>query len=250
MRYGNPGIAAAMDKLRAPGCDRILVGAAVSAVFGERDRRGARRGLRARAARAPDAGPADDRLLPRRSRLHQGARAQRQRLLDEARPSGQARDELPRPAAARRSTWATPTIATARRPARLLATELGARAEQLRGDVPVALRRAEWLKPYTAGHARPAGQGGRRRASTSSVPGFVCRLPRDARGDRHRGQAGVSRRGRPRVPRDPLPQRASAVDRRAGRLVVANLQGWLAPPPDAAARESTLMRAKTLGARQ
>ncbi len=33
-------------------------------------------------------------------------------------------------------------------------------------------------------------------------------------------------------------------------LVLANLHGWLAPPPDAAAREMTLMRAKTMGARQ
>ena len=33
-------------------------------------------------------------------------------------------------------------------------------------------------------------------------------------------------------------------------LVLANLQGWLAAPPDAAAREATLMRAKAMGARQ
>ena len=33
-------------------------------------------------------------------------------------------------------------------------------------------------------------------------------------------------------------------------LVFANLQGWLTPPPDAAAREATLMRAKAMGARQ
>jgi ferrochelatase len=33
-------------------------------------------------------------------------------------------------------------------------------------------------------------------------------------------------------------------------LVLANLQGWLAPPPDASEREKTLMRAKTMGASQ
>ena len=51
MRYGNPAIADGARPAAAAGCDRILVVPLFPAILGERHRVGARRGVRARAAR-------------------------------------------------------------------------------------------------------------------------------------------------------------------------------------------------------
>ena len=84
MRYGNPGIADAIGRLRSAGCDRILAVPLFPQYSASATARRAGRGLCPRAAHAADAGPAHRRCLSRRPRLHPGARAQRQRLLDAA----------------------------------------------------------------------------------------------------------------------------------------------------------------------
>ena len=149
MRYGNPGIADAMDRLKAAGCDRILVvplfpqysasatASALDAVFAHAQRLRRMPGLRTIDCFHDDPG------------LHQGARAERQRLLDAARPPGQARDELPRPAAALARSRATPITASARRPRACSPPSSGSTRKQYLVTFQSRFGRAEWLKPYT-----------------------------------------------------------------------------------------------------
>ena len=114
MRYGNPSIGSAIEKLRAAHCEKILVlplfpqysasatGSAFDAVADHL------------VPGAPAAGAALRGDVPRRPRVHQVAGADGERLLEEARPSGQARSVVPRRARGARSSWATRTTAIAR----------------------------------------------------------------------------------------------------------------------------------------
>ena len=193
MRYGNPDVAggarpAARGRLR-PHPRR----AAVSAVRGEHDRVGDRRGPRARRADAPDAGIALRRLLPRRSGLRQGARARRSTTTG----CGNGRPDrlvmsfhgLPR----RSLDLGDPYHCHCHKTARLLAAELGLDAEAVRGHLPVALRPRRVAAALHAGHRGRAGEGGGP-AGRRRLPRLRRRLPRDAGGDRHRGAGTRSSR--------------------------------------------------------
>ena len=169
MRYGTPGIAeahrpAAVRRLRAHSGR-----AALSAVFRERDRGGARCRVRPRAARAADAGlrtiegfhddPGYIRALARNVNDYWTKHGRPDRLV-------MSFHGLPR----RSLDLGDPYHCQCQKTARLLATELGLAGRALRRHVPVALRARRMAEALHAGHAGAPGQGRRRRGSTSSAP--------------------------------------------------------------------------------
>ena len=215
MRYGKPGIADALGRLRSAGCDRILAvplfpqysasatAAALDAVFAHAQRMRRLPGLRTIDCFHDD--PGYIRALARNVNDYWMRHGRPERLV-------MSFHGLPR----RSLDLGDPYHCQCQKTARLLATELGLAAKQYVVTFQSRFGRAEWLKPYTQDTlVRLAkdgvGAGGRR------LPWIRVRLPRDPRGDRHRGEAGVSQGRRPRIPRHSLSQRASVLDRRAGR---------------------------------
>ena len=170
MRYGNPTIAGAIDRLRGRGLRPHP--RACRSIRNTRRARRRRRSTRCtrtrgRLRRMPALRAID--CFHDDPGLHQGARAERQRLLDEARPARPARAVVPRPAAAH---------ARPGRPLPLPLPEDGAparararpRRRAVRGHVPVALRQGRVAaSPTRADTLVALAQGGRRRASTSSA---------------------------------------------------------------------------------
>ena len=133
--------------------------------------------------------------------------------------------------------------------ARLLATELGLEAKQFVATFQSRFGRAEWLKPYTQDTLERLAKEGVGRVDVV-CPGFVsdCLETLEEIGIEVK-QAFLGAGGREfhAIPcLNEHPQWIGALV----ELVLANLQGWLAPPPDASARERTLMLAKAKGARQ
>ena len=226
MRYGNPSVGAALDRLRAANCERILVAAAVSAIRGQHDGVGVRRGGRAPAPIAAHARPALRRHVPCRSRLHQGARAERQRLLGQARPPGPA--SCFRSTACRGGRWIAAT--------RIIALP-GDRHACSRGNwvwtsgqwtlaFQSRFGRAQWLKPYTAEVLQALAARACKRVDVF-CPGFVADCLETLEEIGIEARATFMAGGRQGIQRDPLPQRASAVDCGAGGSRVPRTR-WLA----------------------
>ena len=215
MRYGNPGIAAAMDKLKAAGCDRLLVvplfpqysasatGAALDAVNAHVQRVRRVPGLRTVDCFHDD--PGYIKALARNVNDYWTRHGRPDMFV-------MSFHGLPR----RSLDLGDPYHCQCQKTARLLGTELGLDPERYRVTFQSRFGRAEWLQPYTQDALVRLARDGVGRVDVV-CPGLRRRLPRDARGDRHRGQAGIPRRRRARVPRDPVPQRAPAVDLGAGR---------------------------------
>ena len=111
--------------------------------------------------------------------------------------------------------------------------------------------RAEWLKPYTHGHAGARS----RKEGVARVdvvcPGFVadCLETLEEIGIEVK-QAFLGAGGREFHAIPCLNEHPRWIAALADLVARAISQGWLAPPPDAAAREATLLRAKAMGARQ
>jgi ferrochelatase len=133
--------------------------------------------------------------------------------------------------------------------ARLLAAELGLASDQWVLSFQSRFGKAEWLKPYTIEVVAALGREKRRRIDVF-CPGFVadCLETLEEIGIENRDaflQAGGGEyHAIPCLNEHPVWMSALA------DLAWTNLQGWLVPPPDAAAREATLLRAKALGASQ
>src|ERR1044071_6215697 len=198
MRYGAPDIPGA---LAAAGLRRHG-GAAVSAVLREHHRKRGRQAA---------GGNADDPRLPRPRGLHRGAGGERAPPLGDGRPRRGARHELPRPARARRG------LLRARMPRHGNAARrrAGAEGRAVEGHVPVALRQREMAAALHRGDADRT-RAARRRTRRRGVPRLRLGLPRDARGDRHRGAPALPRGRRTRALPAALPERIPGVDRRAG----------------------------------
>jgi ferrochelatase len=108
--------------------------------------------------------------------------------------------------------------------------------------------RAEWLQPYTQDTVVALAKEGIRRVDVA-CPGFVadCLETLEEIGlevkDAFLAAGGKEFHAIPCLNEEPAFIAALA------DLVWRNLAGWLTPPPDAATRELTLLRAKGLGAR-
>ncbi len=191
MRYGTPTIADALDKLKAAGCDRILVvplypqyaasstGSALDAVcdYVQRTRR-------VPALRTIDGfhdEPAYVKALAQNANDY---------WVKHGRPDFVVLSfhGLPR----RTLDLGDPYHCQCHKTARLLAARARARGQALRRHVSVALRPRRVAEALYRRHADRAGQGGQR-PRRRHLSGLRRRLPRDAGGDRHRGPTGVPR---------------------------------------------------------
>jgi ferrochelatase len=248
MRYGKPGVAAALGKLRAAGCDRILVvplfpqysasatAAALDAVFAHAQRMRRVPGLRTVDCFHDDPGY-----------VKAVARSINDYWMRHGRPDMLVMSfhGLPR----RTLDLGDPYHCQCLKTARLVAAELGLEATQHVVTFQSRFGRAEWLKPYTQDTLVQLARDGVGRVDVA-CPGFVsdCLETLEEIGIEVK-QAFLGAGGREfhAIPcLNEHPHWIAALV----ELVLANLQGWLAAPPDAAAREMTLARARTKGARQ
>ncbi len=246
MRYGNPDIAGALDRLHAGGCDRILVvplypqyaasttASAMDAVYAyTRDVR------RMPALRSVDCfhdDPGYIRALAQNVNDYWMKHGRPDRLV-------MSFHGLPR----RSLDLGDPYHCHCHKTARLLTTELGIEAKEIVVTFQSRFGRAEWLKPYTQDTV--VGLARERVGRVDVVcPGFVadCLETLEEIGlevkQAFLGAGGREFHAIPCLNEHPLWIGALA------DLVVRHLQGWLAVPPDAQARELTLVRAKALGA--
>jgi ferrochelatase len=248
MRYGKPGVAEAIDRLRTAGCDRILAvplfpqysasatAAALDAVFARLERVRRMPGLRTIESFHDD--PGYIRAVARNVNDYWTRHGRPDRLV-------MSFHGLPR----RSLDLGDPYHCQCQKTARLLAAELGLPAAEYMVTFQSRFGRAEWLKPYTQDTLVRLARDGVARVDVV-CPGFVsdCLETLEEIGIEVK-QAFLGAGGREFHAIPCLNEHphwiASLVD-----IVFANLQGWLAPPPDAAAREATLMRAKALGAKQ
>lgn len=247
MRYGNPGIPGALDKLRAAGCDRILVvplypqyAASTTATVLDVVYAHARRMRRMPALRSIDAFHDDPAYI----------KALAQSINDDWVRHGRpdflvlSFHGLPR----RALDLGDPYHCHCQKTARLLGIELGLDPKQYAVAFQSRFGRARWLEPYTSDTLLALAKEGKARVDVA-CPGFVadCLETLEEIGIESR-QAFIGAGGKelhliPCLNEHPLWITALA------DLVLRHLQGWTVAPPDAAARELSALRAKALGAR-
>ena len=248
MRYGNPGIGGAMDKLRAAGCDRILVvplypqyaasttASALDAVYAH-----ARKMRRMPALRSIDCFHDDPAYI---KALAQGINDD---WVKHGRPDFLVLSfhGVPR----RTLDLGDPYHCHCQKTARLLAVALGLDAKQCAVAFQSRFGRARWLEPYTSDTLLALAKEGRARVDVA-CPGFVadCLETLEEIGIERR-QAFIGAGGKdlhliPCLNEHPLWISALA------DLVLRHLEGWLVAPPESGERELTALRAKALGARK
>ena len=219
MRYGNPAIDGAVDRLVAAGCDRILVvpmypqyaasttASLCDAVFASVARRRYVPALRTITSYHDDAGYI--RALARQIGGYWEKHGRPDRLVMSF--HGVPRFTLER---------GDPYFCLCQKTGRLLAQELGLEAGRWALTFQSRFGKAEWLKPYTAPTLVELAQNGVQKVDVV-CPGFVSDCLETLRGDRDRGQGRVRRRRRQGVPLHPLPQRGGRLDARARRPLLA-----------------------------
>jgi len=248
MRYGAPDVAGAMDRLRAQGCDRILVvplypqyaasttASAMDAVYAY-----VQQSRRMPALRAVDCFHDDPGYIKAL------AQAVNDYWTRHGRPDKLVLSfhGLPR----RLLDLGDPYHCHCHKTARLLLTELGIPSAQCVVTFQSRFGKAEWLKPYTVDVLATLAREGAGRVDVF-CPGFVsdCLETLEEIGIEGR-QAFLAAGGGefhaiPCLNEHPL-WIAALTD-----LVLAHLDGWLSPPPDAQACAATLLRARAMGAKQ
>lgn len=246
MRYGAPSIDAALTKLRAAQCERILVlplypqyaasttGSALDALARHLDHVRRVPALRFVASFHDDAGY---------------IQALARNLNDDWQRNGRpdhlilSFHGLPR----RSLKLGDPYHCHCHATARLLAREVGLEATQWTLAFQSRFGRAQWLEPYSVEVIRTLGRKGLRRVDVY-CPGFVadCLETLEEIGIDGRKLFVASGGGDLRIV--PCLNEHPAWIAALADLALRELSGWLAPPPDAAARETTQLRARALGA--
>jgi ferrochelatase len=246
MRYGNPSISSALERLRQSGCERILVlplypqyaasttGSAFDAVFA------AVRALRrAPALRTVEAYHDDPGYV--------GALVQsiNDYWTRDGRPDklvlsfhGVPRYTLDR---------GDPYHCHCHKTARLVTTELGLRPEQYVVTFQSRFGRAKWLEPETEATLVRLARDGIRRVDVV-CPGFVSDCLETLEEIALEAQAAFLKAGGAELHVIPCLNERPAWIAALAALVINHLGGWLDAPPDTAAREATLARAKSRGA--
>ncbi|HEX8740465.1 MAG TPA: ferrochelatase [Casimicrobiaceae bacterium] len=132
--------------------------------------------------------------------------------------------------------------------ARLLARELGLEPKQWTISFQSRFGRARWLGPYTIDVLTDLGRQKLRRVDVF-CPGFVadCLETLEEIGIEARGT--FTRAGGGDLELIPCLNEHPRFIAALADLAASNLQGWLAAPPDADAREATRLRAVALGAK-
>jgi len=248
MRYGAPTIAGALDKLRAADCDRILVvplypqyaasstGSAHDAVCDY-----LKRTRRVPALRTIDAfhdEPAYIKALAQNANDY---------WVKHGRPDFVVLSfhGLPR----RTLELGDPYHCQCHKTARLLAAELGLEARHCAVTFQSRFGRAEWLKPYTADTLIALAREGKGRVDVI-CPGFVADCLETLEEIGIEGRQAFLRAGGKDFHVIPCLNEHPRWIAALAELVQRNLAGWLSAPPDAQARELTVLRAKALGAHQ
>jgi len=248
MRYGKPSIAAAVEKLKTAGCDRVLVvplfpqysaaatASVLDAVFACTQRLRRVPALRTIVAFHDD--PAYIRALARNVNDYWMKEGRPDRLVLSF--HGLPRRSLDR---------GDPYHCQCRKTARLLAAELGLENNQYVVSFQSRFGRAEWLKPYTIETVTTLAREGAGRVDVF-CPGFVadCLETLEEIGILVK-QAFVAAGGRDYHAIPCLNEHPHWIGALV-ELIVRHLEGWLSPPPDASARELSALRAKAMGAGQ
>jgi ferrochelatase len=245
MRYGNPGVAGAMDRLRAQGCDHIVAvplypqyaasttAASMDAVYAYAQH--ARRMPVLRAVGGFHDDPGYIRALAQVVNDYWTAHGRPDKLV-------LSFHGLPR----RVLDLGDPYHCHCHKTARLLATELGLGPEQYAVTFQSRFGKAEWLKPYTAEVLAALGKAGTGRVDVF-CPGFVSDCLETLEEIGIEGKAtflGAGGREMRLIPcLNEHPQWIAAL----AELVLREIVGWVSPP-DAEARAATLARAKAMGA--
>ena len=246
MRYGRPDVASAIDRLKAAGCERILViplypqyaasatASALDAVYAH-----VRTLRRMPALRAIDSFHDDP------GYIRALAQAINDYWVKHGRPDFLVLSfhGVPR----RTLDLGDPYHCQCFKTARLLARELGLEPKQYAVTFQSRFGRAQWLKPATADTLVALAKEGRARVDVA-CPGFVADCLETLEEIGIEGRQSFLRAGGrdfhviPCLNEHPLWIAALA------DLAQRNLQGWLVPPPDETARELTALRAKAMGA--
>jgi ferrochelatase len=246
MRYGNPDLDEAIDRMRAAGCDRVLVvplfpqysASATASVFDAVNAR-AQRMRRVPGLRTIDSFHDDPGYI---KALAQGIN---EYWMRNGRPNVllMSFHGLPR----RSLELGDPYHCQCHKTARLLATELGLGPKDYLLTFQSRFGRARWLEPYTRDTLLDLARKGIRRVDVA-CPGFVadCLETLEEIGIEGKqaflGAGGAEFHAIPCLNEHPL-WMAALTD-----LVYRNLQGWLPAPADPAVAEMTLARAKAMGA--
>jgi ferrochelatase len=246
MRYGRPTIADAMAKLKAAGCDRVLVlplypqyaasttASALDAVFAAASQMRAMPSLRVVA-------PYHD--YP--AYINAVAQSINDYWVKNGRPNKLVLSfhGVPR----RSLDLGDPYHCHCRKTARLVADELGLTSEQYTVSFQSRFGRARWLEPYTVPTLIALAKEGMRRVDIA-CPGFVSDCLETLEELGHGAQAAFLGAGGKELHCIPCLNEGPAWIATLADLAIRNLQGWLDVPADAAAREMTRARAKALGA--
>jgi len=246
MRYGEPSIGSALDRLREAGCLRILVvplypqyassttGSAADAVAAW-----ATQARRAPGLRIVDTFHDDPGYIGAL------AAAVNDYWMRHARPEHVVLSfhGVPR----RTLASGDPYHCYCQNTARLLARELGLESQQWTLAFQSRFGRGRWLEPYTADVLAALGRQKLRRVDVVA-PGFVadCLETLEELGIEAKRRFQLAGGGDYNVIPclNEHPRWIAAL----ADLVVANLEGWLQAPPGPAEREASLLRAKALGA--
>jgi protoporphyrin/coproporphyrin ferrochelatase len=247
MRYGNPSIGAALAKLATANVDKLLVlpmypqyAASTTASAFDALARALRGVRRVPALRFVDSFHDDPQYIKAM------ARAINDDWMKNGHPDhlvlsfhGVPRRTLDR---------GDPYHCQCQKTARLLATELGYARDRWTLAFQSRFGRAQWLTPYLGTVLDKLARDKVRRVDVF-CPGFVadCLETLEEIGIEARQRfaaSGGELRAMPCVNAHPAFIAALA------DLALRNLDGWLRAPPDAKAREDTLLRAKAMGARQ
>jgi len=132
--------------------------------------------------------------------------------------------------------------------ARLLARELGLADAQWTLAFQSRFGQAQWLQPYTGDKLVALAKGGVRRVDVF-CPGFVADCLETLEEIGIEGRAMFEKAGGKELRAIPCLNSHPAWIAALTDLALANLQGWLAPPPSADARALTIARAKAMGAK-
>lgn len=246
MRYGNPPIAAAIARLKAAGCDRMLVvplypqyaasatASAHDAVFAT-----AVRMRRMPALRTIDAFHDDVGYIKALAQCVNDF-WMRNRWPDHLVLSFHG---LPR----RSLDLGDPYYCQCQKTARLLAAELGLPPTQYAVAFQSRFGRAQWLKPYTMATVEALAKDGKKRVDVF-CPGFVsdCLETLEEIGIEVK-QAFLAAGGE-ELRAIPCLNEHPAWIAALTEMVLRHLSGWLTPPADVPAREMTQARARAHGA--
>ena len=246
MRYGDPPIGAAIDRLRAAGCERILVvplypqyaasttGSTLDAVGAHLARLRRVPGLRVVDTFHDD--PGYIAALAAVVNDYWTRHGQPEHLV-------LSFHGLPRRALSRGDPYHCYCQATGR----LLARELGLEPRQWTLAFQSRFGRGRWLEPYTSVTLAKLGAKHPRRVDVFA-PGFVADCLETLEELAIEGKRIFQAAGGQDYHVIPCLNEHARWIAALADIVLANLQGWLAPPPGRTEREATMLRAKAQGA--